>query len=83
MGLKVVTVHLPEAHVEALDELVRRKRYPNRAEAIRTAVRDFLLEEFAIIYQEEERKKEEEKLLRRGKRGKAKKKPVRIDYGVE
>ena len=40
--MKVVTVHLPEAYLEAIDELVRRKRYPNRAEAIRMAVRDFI-----------------------------------------
>ena len=43
--MKVVTVHLPEPYVEAIDELVRRKVYPNRAEAIRMAVRDFLIEE--------------------------------------
>jgi len=40
--MKVVTVHLPEAYIEAIDELVRRKLYPNRAEAIRMAVRDFI-----------------------------------------
>jgi len=40
--MKVVTVHLPEAYLEAIDELVRKKRYPNRAEAIRMAVRDFI-----------------------------------------
>ena len=43
--MKVVTVHLPEAYVEALDELVRRKLYANRAEAIRMAVRDLLRRE--------------------------------------
>ena len=71
MNLKVITVHLPEQYIQALDELVKRKRYPNRAEAIRMAIRDFLNEEFAIIYKEDERKKEEEKLLRRRKRRKA------------
>ncbi len=40
--MRVVTVHLPEAYLEAIDELVRKKRYPNRAEAIRMAVRDFI-----------------------------------------
>lgn len=58
MGMKVVTVHLPEPYIEALDELVKRKRYPNRAEAIRMAVRDFLMEEFRIIQDEEEEEKE-------------------------
>lgn len=45
--MKVVTVHLPEVYIEAIDQLVKKKRYPNRAEAIRMAVRDFLLEEAA------------------------------------
>ena len=46
--MKVVTVHLPEAYIEAIDELVRRRIYPNRAEAIRMAVRDFIREEASI-----------------------------------
>ncbi len=40
--MKVVTVHLPEPYIEAIDELVKKKLYPNRAEAIRMAVRDFI-----------------------------------------
>jgi Arc/MetJ-type ribon-helix-helix transcriptional regulator len=43
--VKVVTVHLPAAYVEAIDELVRRGVYPNRAEAIRMAVRDLIRRE--------------------------------------
>jgi Arc/MetJ-type ribon-helix-helix transcriptional regulator len=43
--MKVVTVHLPEAYLEAIDELVKRKLYPNRAEAIRMAVRDLIRRE--------------------------------------
>jgi len=43
--MKVVSVHLPEAYIEAIDELVRRKVYPNRAEAIRMAVRDLIRRE--------------------------------------
>jgi antitoxin ParD1/3/4 len=43
--MKVVTVHLPEAYVEAIDELVKRGLYPNRAEAIRMAVRDLIRRE--------------------------------------
>ncbi len=46
--MKVVTVHLPEVYIEAIDELVRRRIYPNRAEAIRMAVRDFIREEAVI-----------------------------------
>ncbi|HDD40183.1 MAG: ribbon-helix-helix protein, CopG family [Thaumarchaeota archaeon] len=43
--MKVVTVHLPEVYIEAIDQLVKKKLYPNRAEAIRMAVRDFIMEE--------------------------------------
>ncbi|MEM2592544.1 MAG: ribbon-helix-helix domain-containing protein [Thermofilaceae archaeon] len=48
--MKVVTVHLPEAYIEALDELVRKKLYPNRAEAIRMAVRDMIMKEASLIW---------------------------------
>ena len=47
--MKIVTVHLPEAYLEAIDELIRMKRYPNRAEAIRMAVRDFMKNEFSSL----------------------------------
>jgi Arc/MetJ-type ribon-helix-helix transcriptional regulator len=50
MSMKVVTVHLPEAYLEAIDELVRKRLYPNRAEAIRMAVRDFIRNEFKNLY---------------------------------
>ena len=43
--MKVVTVHLPEAYVEAIDNLVKKGYYPNRAEAIRMAVRDLIRRE--------------------------------------
>ena len=43
--MKVVTVHLPEAYLEAIDELVKRRLYPNRAEVIRMAVRDLIRRE--------------------------------------
>lgn len=46
--LKVVTVHLPEPYLQAIDELVRRRLYPNRAEAIRMALRDFIRTEVQI-----------------------------------
>jgi Arc/MetJ-type ribon-helix-helix transcriptional regulator len=40
--MKMITLHLPEPYIVALDNLVDEKYYPNRAEAIRTAVRDLL-----------------------------------------
>jgi Arc/MetJ-type ribon-helix-helix transcriptional regulator len=52
--MRVVTVHLPEAYVEAIDQLVKKGLYPNRAEAIRMAVRDLLRREARLgIYGEE------------------------------
>jgi len=40
--MKLITLHLPEPYIRALDNLVNEKYYPNRAEAIRVAVRDLL-----------------------------------------
>lgn len=43
--MKLVTVKLPEALIEGLDELVGSGLYPSRSAAIRTAVRDMLKRE--------------------------------------
>ncbi len=43
--MKLVTVKLPEALIEGLDELVRSGMYPSRSSAIRAAVRDLLKRE--------------------------------------
>jgi Arc/MetJ-type ribon-helix-helix transcriptional regulator len=41
--MKLITLHLPEPYIRELDKLVKEERiYPNRAEAIRIAVRDLL-----------------------------------------
>jgi antitoxin ParD1/3/4 len=56
--MKVVTVHLPEAYVDAIDELVRRKLYPNRAEAIRMAVRDLIRREGFLLAELAEKREE-------------------------
>ncbi len=40
--MKLITLYLPEPYIRALDRLVNEKYYPNRAEAIRVAVRDLL-----------------------------------------
>ena len=40
--MKLITLHLPQPYIDALDQLVKEKYYPNRAEAIRTAIRDML-----------------------------------------
>ena len=43
--MRLLTVHLPEPYIQALDQLVQKGYYPNRAEAIRTSVRDLVNEE--------------------------------------
>ena len=43
--MKLITIHLPEVYIKDLDELVEDNFYPNRAEAIRVAVRDMLVAE--------------------------------------
>jgi len=41
--MKPISLLVPEAYLEALDQLVTRKMYPNRAEAIRLAIRDLII----------------------------------------
>ena len=43
--MKLVTVLLPEAYLEGLDELVRANMYPSRSSVIRSSVRDLLKRE--------------------------------------
>jgi metal-responsive CopG/Arc/MetJ family transcriptional regulator len=43
--MKLVTLYLPETYIKALDRLVDEHFYPNRATAIRTAVRDLIRDE--------------------------------------
>ena len=40
--MRLITLNLPEPYIKALDKLVEEKKFPNRAEAIRMAIRDFL-----------------------------------------
>jgi len=40
--MKLITIYLPEPYLEALDELVTKRFYPHRAEAIRVAIRDLV-----------------------------------------
>lgn len=40
--MKMITLYLPEPYIEALNQLVIEKFYPNRAEAIRVAIRDLI-----------------------------------------
>jgi len=43
--MKLITLYLPEPYLKALDQLVNERFYPNRAEAIRVAIRDLINDE--------------------------------------
>ncbi|MEM3550728.1 MAG: ribbon-helix-helix domain-containing protein [Candidatus Bathyarchaeia archaeon] len=43
--MKLITLYLPEPYIKALDQLVNARFYPNRAEAIRVAIRDLISSE--------------------------------------
>ena len=40
--MKLITLHLPETYIKALDQLVDERFYTNRSEAIRVAIRDMI-----------------------------------------
>lgn len=43
--MKLITLYVPETYLKALDQLVGGRFYPNRAEAIRVAIRDLINDE--------------------------------------
>jgi len=43
--MKLITLYIPEPYLKALDLLISERYYPNRAEAIRSAVRDLISSE--------------------------------------
>ena len=43
--MRLITVYVPEFHIKMLDQLVAKGFYPNRAEAIRLAIRDLINKE--------------------------------------
>ncbi|MFH1327798.1 MAG: ribbon-helix-helix domain-containing protein [Candidatus Bathyarchaeota archaeon] len=43
--MRLVTIKLPEALVEGIDELVKSGMYPSRSALVRTAVRDLVKSE--------------------------------------
>ncbi|MDT7860047.1 MAG: ribbon-helix-helix domain-containing protein [Candidatus Calditenuis sp.] len=54
--MKLISVKLPEALIEGMDELVRRGLYPSRSAILRAAVRDLLKRE---LWGEESKLEEE------------------------
>ena len=47
--MKLITVHVPEAYLSAIDQLISVDAYPNRSEAIRVAIRDLLKTESVVL----------------------------------
>ena len=47
--MKLITLYLPEPYIKQLDQLVDAKFFPNRAEAIRVAIRDLIQNEPHIM----------------------------------
>jgi Arc/MetJ-type ribon-helix-helix transcriptional regulator len=43
--MKLITLYLPEPYLQALEWLINEQYYPNRAEAIRFAIRDLISKE--------------------------------------
>jgi len=45
-AMKNITINLPELYDEKIQELIKKKILPSRSEAIRTALREFLKQEY-------------------------------------
>lgn len=45
MLMKLISVKMPEALIEGMDELIRRGLYPSRSAIMRVAIRDMLKKE--------------------------------------
>lgn len=43
--MRVITVKVPKAYIDELDELIKAGLFPSRSEAIRVAIRDLLQRE--------------------------------------
>jgi len=48
-GMRLISVKMPEALIEGMDELVRKGMYPSRSAVMRMAVRDLLKSELGRI----------------------------------
>ena len=51
--MKLISVKMPDALVQGLDELIKKGVYPNRSAAIRAAVRDLLQKELWPVLRQE------------------------------
>ncbi len=55
--MKMITLYLPEKYLELLDEIIDAGHFPNRSEAIRSAIRDLLKYEFSLMGKNEKDKR--------------------------
>jgi Arc/MetJ-type ribon-helix-helix transcriptional regulator len=46
--MKMITVHIPERYLDALEDLVDKGHFPSRSEAIRVAIRDLIKSEMNL-----------------------------------
>jgi antitoxin ParD1/3/4 len=60
--MRMLTVFIPEEYCDALDILVVEERFPNRSEAIRTAIRDLVQKELSLKQIIESKKQIKEKI---------------------
>lgn len=56
----MLSVFIPESYIESLDILVVDELFPNRSEAIRTAIRDLIRNELILKNTIAQRKKDNE-----------------------
>ncbi len=51
--MKMITVHIPERYLAALETLVDDRHFPSRSEAIRVAIRDLIRNEMDLQNQKD------------------------------
>lgn len=46
--MKMITLFVPEKYLEAIENLISSNHFPNRSEAIRSAIRDLIIKEYKL-----------------------------------
>jgi Arc/MetJ-type ribon-helix-helix transcriptional regulator len=47
-NMRITTINLPERYIDAIEELTERGSFPNRSEAVRVALKEFLADELQL-----------------------------------
>jgi Arc/MetJ-type ribon-helix-helix transcriptional regulator len=47
-NMKMITLFVPGKYLEAIEGLISSDHFPNRSEAIRTAIRDLIIKEYVL-----------------------------------